>query len=595
MRTEREPSNWFQKRRRENNPSASQQVRSALNRQNAVWVGAELIPLTRNLDPVLLDTGRGDLLAETNFNAALDAHGRYEGLRFVVRLSPRVHNLIASLPKGIGFRSGLSFEQVQAFSTYLHETIHWWQHIGSTSGFMLSLSFPAQTHANLNHLRQFLEQVGPVKSIRAWATANTGPDDLGTPGATANIIVNNQFDIEAYRLLATNPDRAQSLVNDPMFANVGHTYRIALANGVLALASTFDPNHKLLPDPRVWQEEFTRLREQREPGFYNGSPITLSPIGAFHIFEGQARFAQLQYLHFGSGGKFDWDDAGRANMLAATYTSAFEVFLSQSGLDRPGTINHPVVGLFLLICDIAMNPGEAFPLPIPFPTEFIGDVDPGMRFLFLAGAVRLFCPETATAIIRYNATEYAEVSSALCRALKIFAPLEIVSEVNRWIAEGEAFRQCLARHDQGKIDALNAPLQVLFGQFASFARDKARYPHVLCWPGPNMAGQAASEDSVGVFSRQSPLFVDRAEDEMIVPVIREGRNEADVMRTFQVFYEGHALYDLTRQWITAPGRFRYDYRWLQPAGTPEQLKAWADSAFINAYGVAPDDFNVLVD
>jgi hypothetical protein len=209
--------------------------------------------MMQTLDPILLDTRRGDLLAETSFNATLDAHGLYDGLRFVVRLSPRVHDLIASLPKGIGFRSGLSFEQVQAFSTYLHETIHWWQHIGSTSGFMLSLSFPAQTHANLNHLRRFLEEVGAVKPIRVWAAANPGPYGVGTPDATANIIINNQFDIEAYRLLATNPDRAQSLVNDRMFENVGHAYAIALANNVLALASTFDRDHTLVPHPRVWE------------------------------------------------------------------------------------------------------------------------------------------------------------------------------------------------------------------------------------------------------------------------------------------------------------------------------------------------------
>ena len=99
------------------------------------------------LDPLLLDTSRGDLLTTTQFNAIINAHGLYDGLRFVVRLSPRVHDLIATLPNGIGFRSGISREQVNAFSTYLHETIHWWQHIGSTCGFMLSLSYPLQTHA----------------------------------------------------------------------------------------------------------------------------------------------------------------------------------------------------------------------------------------------------------------------------------------------------------------------------------------------------------------------------------------------------------------------------------------------------------------
>jgi hypothetical protein len=185
------------------------------------------------------------------------------------------------------------------------------------------------------------------------------------------------------------------------------------------------------------------------------------------------------------------------------------------------------------------------------------------------------------------------VSATLCRALKIFAPLEIVSEINRWVDKGEAFKECLARHDLGQAAAVNLPLQVLFGQFASFSRDKAAYPHILCWPGPNMAGSFASDDSSGLFSRQSALFVDRGEDEMIVPVVREGRSEADVMQTFQNFYSGFALYDLTQQWIIASGRFRYDYRWLQPHGATEQVKAWADRSFIDVYGVPPDKFSVL--
>jgi hypothetical protein len=108
-----------------------------------------------------------------------------------------------------------------------------------------------------------------------------------------------------------------------------------------------------------------------------------------------------------------------------------------------------------------------------------------------------------------------------------------------------------------------------------------------------MAGRNANQDSVGLFSRQSPMFIDRAEDEMIVPVIRTGLDEATVTETFQEFYGGYALYDLTYQWITTPGPFTYNFRWLQPNGTGEQIKAWADRIFTKTYGVSPDDFTSL--
>lgn len=108
-----------------------------------------------------------------------------------------------------------------------------------------------------------------------------------------------------------------------------------------------------------------------------------------------------------------------------------------------------------------------------------------------------------------------------------------------------------------------------------------------------MAGKHLNDASAGVFSRQSPLFVDRVDTQMIVPVVRTGLKEADVMETFQNFYNGQALYDLTRQWIKIPGPFAYDYRWLQPEGSAEQTKEWADGIFAQAFGVAPDAFQIL--
>ncbi len=547
----------------------------------------------RGLNPQLLDTSRGDLIPQTGFNAVLDAHGLYDGQRFVIRLSPQVHDLIASLPQGIAITSEATGDQIQAFSTYLHETIHWWQHIGSTCGFMLSLSYPTQTHANLSHLRRFLEQVGPVKSIRRWVEGNPGSRDMESPSATANIIVNNQFDMNAYRFLATNPERANEVVHNPMFENHAHCYSIALGNGVAALSSLFDRDHELMPDPRAWQSELGKLRKAREPGFYYGSPIELSPIGAYHLFEGQARFAQLQYLHFATGGEFEWDDAERLGMMGPVYVAAFKDFLQRTGFARPDTIDHPTVALFLLVCDIAINPSETFPFPIHDPRFFITDVDPGMRFIYLCTIIKLQFPDMRTAITQYSASEYVDVSTKLCEALKTRTPLAIVQEVNRWVENGPAFAACLADHDAGRAASKNQPLQVLFGQFAAFSRDKARLPHMLCWPGAHMAGLRASEDFIGLFSRQSPMFIDRADDTTIVPVLRKGLDEATVMGRFQDFYNGHALYDFSYQWITRPGPFSYDFSWLRPDGTTQEIKGWADRIFASVYGVSPDDFTIL--
>jgi len=191
-------------------------------------------------DPDLLDTSRGLLISPSEYYAVLNARGLYNSMQFVVRLSPKVHEQLATLPNGVAIADDVSFEATQAFSTYLHETIHWWQHVGSTTGLLLSLSYPGQTHANSNYLKRLIEMVGPKKSVRTFAEQSLGHGGPETPGGRATIVVNNQYDIEAFRTLATNPERAQQVIDNPYFESVGHAYQIAYSRLLMTAASTFD-------------------------------------------------------------------------------------------------------------------------------------------------------------------------------------------------------------------------------------------------------------------------------------------------------------------------------------------------------------------
>jgi hypothetical protein len=87
-------------------------------------------------------------LDEGAFQATVKGHGLYNTFQFVLRLSPAVHRKLASLPNGI-IKSGMvDLEGIEAFSTYLHETVHWWQHIGSTYGLMLSMTYAGSLASN---------------------------------------------------------------------------------------------------------------------------------------------------------------------------------------------------------------------------------------------------------------------------------------------------------------------------------------------------------------------------------------------------------------------------------------------------------------
>jgi len=542
-----------------------------------------------DLNVDLLDNGVGLIASPGDLNACLNSHGLYNPFQFVLRLSPEVHRRMAALPNGI-VTGGIDFDGLQAFSTFLHETIHWWQHIGSTFGLMLSMSYPAQAHVNYTHLKNLIASIGPKKSIRRYVEAMTNPGGPGTTDGLANTVVNNHYDIEFFRILLTRPDLVHEVVEHSFFDCVGHSCVTAYANILLILSRTLDENFSILPDPRMWEKEFADLRSQRQKGHYHGSDVSVSPIGVREIFEGQARFAQLQYLYFASGGRLGWENVGSNGMLKGVYGSAFENFLRLAELDWPPVIDHPVVALFQLVCEIAINPGAGFPLPLQVFTTFIEDVDPGIRFLFLCRTIATKRRDLAGAIRQYSRAEYAEVSEALTRHLIVDSPLAIAETVTRWMRNSDPVKALMGEYRTFDYAHGNLPVRVLFSHFLAFSEDKLAKPEFFCWPGAWMTGDRVSEEVASLFDRHLALFIDKADDGGVYPRLLTGKNEESIQETFDGFYSANVTYDLTRQWITKPGPFEYDYRWLSSSGTHADMKGFADRHFEQIYGVHPDRF-----
>ncbi len=540
----------------------------------------------------LLDNHAGLITDPGDLNACLNARGLYSPYQFVLRLSPEVHRQLAALPSGI-VTENMDPDSLQAFSTYLHETIHWWQHVGSTAGFVRSLSYPAQAHVNYKHLRQLLAAVGPKKSIEKLLERLDGPSAPGTPAGLANTIVNNHYDIEFFRFLTFNQTHARQVIANPFFDCVGHSFATTYANVLLILAATCDEHFKILPDPRPWENQFAMLRRRKEEGYYFGSDVKTAEVGAREIFEGQARFVQLQYLYFASGGKMSWDDVRSNGMLKGVYGRAFETFLRGAELDWPSSIDDPTVALFLLVCDLAINPSAGFPMPLRFFASFIADVDPGLRFLFLCRTIATDRPDLARAIVNYSRTEYFEVADALTKLLLLDSPLALAETVVRWVNDNEGLSSLMTEHDTFDFSPRNLSLRVLFSHFLAFNIDKFAKPEFFCWPGAWMVGQRASPDIATLFDRHSALFVDKADDGGIFPRILSGKDESLVHQTFESFYSFNVTYDMTRQWIAMPGPFNYDYSWLSSSGSPSDSKGFADRHFEMIYEVHPDAFEIL--
>jgi hypothetical protein len=433
-------------------------------------------------------------------------------MHFVLRLNPTVRARLNAEPSGSFTPAEVAPERVAAFGTYLHETVHWWQHMGSTLGLILSLSFPAQTHTNHSMLKSLTSGVGLIKSLRQ------------------------------------------------------------------------------LPDHASYSDATDRVN------VYHGSSIGIPPIGARELYEGQARFTQLQYLYAASQGRWDWSEFYRLGMLGKPYTDGFLHFLEVLREPFPSSVGNPLIGLFLVLCDMATNPTEGFPFDIQVFETFLIDVDPGTRFHLLCSIVAREHPNMKSAVRNHSDLEYEEITEVLSRRLAAPSPLAAARLISTWPKTNSAIASLMNEEATFTFLPINLPIRVLFARFIHFQMEKAKSPAYFVWPGIWMgAVRTDSHDPSEIlarFGRHEALFME-AENGEVQPRLINDRPASAVQETFEAFYQWMSTYNLTRQWIAATGAFDFDFRWLAPSATLEQTRSWAAHNFQVAFGVDPLTFEIL--
>src|SRR5258708_29371911 len=209
-------------------------------------------------NPDLISPPDAALEAPATFAACLNAHGLYNTLQFVLRLSPRIHQLLDAVPSGVYSAGEVDGEAIVAYSTYLHETVHWWLHIGSTTGLVISLCYPAQAHANLLALREVIRLTGLHKSLKVWSeqAALSGVPATDPGLQSANTAVNNAIDVQFFTLVIMQPERAREIDAERYFECVGHSFHIAYRLVVDLIASTVDRDFAHIPDGNHWGAPF---------------------------------------------------------------------------------------------------------------------------------------------------------------------------------------------------------------------------------------------------------------------------------------------------------------------------------------------------
>lgn len=547
------------------------------------------------LDHDCLASANDDCEAGPTFNACLNAHGMYETMRFVLRLSPRNHALMEIIESNEFDTSSVTADVLRACSTYIHETIHWWQHVGSTSGLLFSLSYLAQSYSSMGELKEVLATIGAKKPLKGYTDQVLLKEGHSAQAklASANTAVNNALDVEYYKYYAYEPRKhIHWMIEENHFESVGHCYSIVYGQLVGMIADVIDPEFRILPKISGWDAEVKRLKAAQHEGFYWRSPVRMPVTGMRAIYEGQARFIQLQFLNNTQERPLSCTDLRDMGYFSGIYVEAFEHFLELAEAEWPESLDDPLIGLFLLVCDLSINPTRGLPLEVTSFEDLILDVDVGVRFTKLCLSVKEL-PHLKQSITEYSKEEYIAVSEELTEATGYDHPIEGLSAVLKWFEEAPGLPKLMEEYRTFEYEPMNLPIRVFLSHFVALCQDKMEHPEFFCWPGAYMAGDKNNEDVRDIWLRHLSLFSDRGDKEGVYPRRWPNRSEKAVIDTFQSFYGSMALFDLTRQWLLKDGPFVCDFRWLSENYDQTHADAWGNASFKKIYGVTLDDFEIV--
>ena len=513
--------------------------------------------------------------------------GDYHPMQFAVRMDPWLRSEIPPSLTPLA-SDDLSLEAHQAISTFLHESIHWWQYTGSTLGLMLTLCFPAQASINFTRLKNIINVAGPRKSLRSYyyrhhkAMSDALYQDF-------NFVLHNWHDIEFARRVLMDPGDEDEVSNDMFYTSVGHSYHIFWRSIISVLALSADPGFLALPQCDKWINGF----QDRQGGKAQLKTERPNRLGATSLFEAQARMSQLQYLHLSSHRKQGWEYFEKNGWLGAEYMKAFDLFLKILQEPRPVSIVDPLVCLFLVACDIAINPTAGFPFNIESYETFVQDVEPGWRFDSIAREIATNHPYLKRLIKNCSRADYLTVSETLCGSLGWPSTHEAATTIGGWPDKFDGFAKLMEEDRTFRFAQVDLPVRLFLSRFISLQLDKAKYPQYFVWPGFHSGvrlGISAQSDEIRtILNRNGPLFLSTFNGEVQPRLELGDRTSDDIYATFNAFYQWIILYDLIFQWMARDGPFELNFNWLTKRES--EVRDAASHIFRSQFGHEPGEFD----
>jgi hypothetical protein len=491
--------------------------------------------------------------------------GEFDPMSTVVYLDESVAQFLRASAggEGTGIES-VGSPTVSAFCTYLHEMLHWWQHVGSTAGFFYSLSIAIQAICTTGYL------IDTGTRLRKPLVDAISTSDRNDPAVLA---VARWSEIEHACSLLLWPSRANQLlqVNPRFFSSLGESLLLFQISTVAGLSRIFDQDYRGLPCAKTWLdllEDFVKSERQ----FFLPYQLFEVPVGMGHIMEGQARLIELQYRTLAVS-DMSYSEAKERSFLSGVYSVAFEFFLQATGLPTPADFDEASVNLFLLVCDIALNPSAGYPDDIDPRRDFVRDYHPGMRFVRLCDEVKQ-CHAILDEVEKVGRSSYLNASQRLCSKLKWADP---VSAAERCLAAGRkmtGYAQMRRQFEECDFGAEHVPVRFYMGSHLEFLERKIECPHFFCWPARFLAITKGQEQEAFAFqamlSWSAPPFVTSSFKSGVDATNLEFGDPQKRHRFGTNYFATIALYDMVRQWISNRGKFRFDYSWKESFSESDQ-------------------------
>lgn len=491
------------------------------------------------------------------FNNAL---GTYNTEDFTIRLAYYIHEKLENLESGVINHKNIDTETLIAYSTFLHETIHWRQHIGSTSGFILSMLSPVRFLTMQSFLKIILSEIGLQKPLIKYYLDNVTTD---TPEdilfQNLNNVLNNYHDLKYYKNLVIEPKIISN--NEDFLLSYGHSTAYTYINIFDALSSFFteDKNIEIKTEKLKILIKNQTDSEHHEFNAFKEQNRVVPPLGLKQIFEGQARFIQLQFLYFSNRTLFDMEYFNEKGLLSGVYGVAFEQYLQIIEKKCPPSFNDPLIAIFLLICDLAINPGVAFPMDVGHEDSFFFEAIPGIRFFDLCHSAKdLLEKDSNFTVNHYSKEEYIYISNALCKELLYSSPDEILNNVLSWPKTYSKINDIKNEEYDYSFKDEMLPIRFLLSKFFVFCEDKSKNPEFFCWTGACSTGKNIKDKYLELTEKHKAPFINQ-KDLDVYTSSHKNISTDRLKVVHENFHVLNILSNIVMQWVEESGDFKHDF------------------------------------